>query len=54
MREFDTDKGSEGVKNPENLADVIYVRPLRGYVIFGTRSWLHSKNIVEQSCIHVT
>ena len=27
MREFGTDKG-EGGKNPKNLADVIYVRPL--------------------------
>ena len=29
LREFGTDKG-EGVQNPENFADVIYVRPLMG------------------------
>ena len=26
MREFGTDKGGEGVQNPENLADVIYAK----------------------------
>ena len=28
MRESGTDKGGRGVQNPENFADVIYVRPL--------------------------
>ena len=28
MREFGTDKGREGVQNPENLADVICTSPL--------------------------
>ena len=32
MREFGTDKGREGVKNPENLEDVICTCPLIGVI----------------------